>query len=92
MPWEHVNGENKGKIVLYALSTCQWCRKTRELLQDLKVDFSYIYVDLLAGEERETIIEEVKKYNAQLSFPTIVLDDDKTIVGFNEETIRETLE
>lgn len=92
MPWEHVDGENKGKIVLYALSTCQWCRKTRELLQDLKVDFSYIYVDLIAGEERETIIEEVKKYNAQLSFPTIVLDDDKTIVGFNEETIREALE
>lgn len=91
MPWEHVDGENKGKIVLYALSTCQWCRKTRELLQNLKVDFNYIYVDLLAGEERETIIDEVKKYNAQLSFPTIVIDDETTIVGFNEEGIREAL-
>ncbi len=91
MPWEHVDGENKGKIVLYALSTCQWCKKTRELLQNLKVDFSYIYVDLLAGEERETIIDEVKKYNAQLSFPTIVIDDETTIVGFNDEGIREAL-
>lgn len=91
MPWEHVDGEDKGKIILFALSTCQWCRKTRLLLEDLKVDFSYIYVDLLAGEERNQIVEEVKKYNPQLSFPTIVIDEEKTIVGFNEEGIREAL-
>lgn len=91
MSWEHVDGENKGKVVLFALSTCQWCRKTRLLLEELKVDFKYIYVDLLEGDERGEIIEEVKKFNPQLSFPTIVLDDEKTIVGFNEEGIREAL-
>ncbi|HEY0196497.1 MAG TPA: glutaredoxin family protein [Methanobacterium sp.] len=92
MPWEHVDGEDKGKIVLFALSTCQWCKKTRLLLEELKVDFNYIYVDLLAGEERNQIVEEVKKYNPQLSFPTIVIGEEKTIVGFNEEGIREALE
>ena len=91
MPMEHVDGENKGKIVLFALSTCQWCRKTRLLLEELKVDFNYIYVDLLDGEERSKIIEQVKKYNPQLSFPTLVIDEEKTIVGFNEEGIREAL-
>lgn len=91
MPMEHVDGEDKGKIVLFALSTCQWCRKTRLLLEELEVDFSYIYVDLLEGEERSEIIEEVKKYNPQLSFPTLVLDDGDVIVGFNEEGIREAL-
>lgn len=91
MPMGHVDGENKGKIVLFALSTCQWCRKTRLLLEELEVDFSYIYVDLLEGEERSEIIEEVKKYNPQLSFPTLIIDEEKTIVGFNEEGIREAL-
>ncbi|NYB27043.1 MAG: glutaredoxin family protein [Methanobacteriaceae archaeon] len=91
MPMEHVDGEDKGKIVLFALSTCQWCRKTRLLLEELEVDFSYIYVDLLEGEERSEIIEEVKKYNPQLSFPTLVLDDGEVIVGFNEEGIKEAL-
>ena len=43
---EHVEGENKGKILLYALSTCGWCRKTRQLLDDLGVAYDYIYVDL----------------------------------------------
>ena len=91
MPMEHVDGEDKGKIVLFALSTCQWCRKTRLLLEELEVDFSYIYVDLLEGEERSEIIEEVKKYNPQLSFPTLVLDDGEVIVGFNDEGIKEAL-
>ncbi len=91
MPMEHVDGENKGKVVLFALSTCQWCRKTRSLLEELKVEYNYIYVDLLEGEERSEIIEQVKKYNSQLSFPTLVIDDEKTIVGFNEEGIREAL-
>ena len=92
MSWNQVDGENKGKVVLYALSTCEWCKKTRLLLEDLKVDFSYIYVDLLEGDERSELIEEVKRFNPQLSFPTVVLNDENTIVGFNEEGIREALE
>jgi len=91
MPMEHVDGDNKGELVLYALSTCGWCKKTRLLLEDLKVEFNYIYVDLLEGEERNEIIEQVKKYNSNLSFPTLVIDNDKTIVGFNEQEIREAL-
>ncbi len=91
MPMEHVDGKNKGKVVLFALSTCGWCRKTRALLEDLGVEYSYIYVDLLKGDERTEIIEQVKKYNSQLSFPTLVINDEKTIVGFNEEGIREAL-
>ena len=86
---EHIDGKDKGKVTLYALSTCGWCKKTKELLIELEVEFSYIYVDLLEGEERSKVIEQVKKFNKQLSFPTLVIDDDKTIVGFNEEGIKE---
>jgi len=43
----HITGINKGKVVMYGLSTCVWCKKTRQLLTDLGVDFDYIYVDLL---------------------------------------------
>jgi glutaredoxin-like protein NrdH len=91
MPMQLVNGENKGKLVLYALSTCGWCKKTRMLLEDLGVEYNYIYVDLLEGEERKEIIEQVKKWNPQLSFPTLVVNDEKCIVGFNEDKVKETL-
>jgi glutaredoxin-like protein NrdH len=91
MPMQLVNGEKKGKLVLYALSTCGWCKKTRMLLEDLGVQYNYIYVDLLEGEERKEIIEQVKKWNPQLSFPTLVVNDEKCIVGFNEDEVKETL-
>jgi glutaredoxin-like protein NrdH len=91
MAMQLVNGENKGKLVLYALSTCGWCKKTRMLLEDLGVEYSYIYVDLLEGEDRKEIIEQVKKWNPQLSFPTLVVNDEKCIVGFNEGEVKETL-
>ena len=88
---QHVEGQNKGKVVLFALSTCGWCKKTRELIEDLDADYEYVYVDLTKGEEREEVVEMVKKWNPQLSFPTLVINDDKTIVGFKEEEIKEAL-
>lgn len=92
MKMEHVDGQNKGKVVLFALSTCGWCRKTRMLLEELGVDFSYIYVDLLSGDERSEVINEVQKWNSQLSFPTVVINDKDVIVGFKEDELREKLQ
>jgi glutaredoxin-like protein NrdH len=90
MTVEHVDGEDRGDILLYALSTCQWCRKTKELLMELGVAFDYVYVDLLEGRELETTYNEVKKYNPRVSFPTLIIDE-RCIVGFQEKTIREAL-
>ncbi|NMC09473.1 MAG: glutaredoxin family protein [Methanothrix sp.] len=90
MNFEHVAGKEKGKITLYALSTCTWCKKTKELLTALGVSFDYIYVDLLKGEDRSTAIAQVKRYNPSLSFPTLVIGD-KCIVGFREREIQEAL-
>jgi glutaredoxin len=89
MPMQHVDGENKGKFVLYALSTCGWCKKTRMLLEDLGVEYDYLYVDLEEGKERSNAVEEIKKWNSQLSFPTLIINDERCIVGFDEEGIRE---
>lgn len=47
-------------------------------------------MDLLEGERREEIINEVRKYNPDLSFPTILIGD-KVIVGFKEKEIEEAL-
>jgi glutaredoxin len=88
---EHVDGKNEGKVVLYALSTCGWCKKTRMLLEELNVEYAYIYVDLLEGEERNEVIDQVKNWNSQLSFPTVVIDDEETVIGFDEERIRSLL-
>lgn len=90
MNFEHVAGKDMGKITLYALSTCIWCKKTKEFLSSMGVAFDYIYVDLLNGDDRSKAIEQVKKYNPDTSFPTIVIGE-KGIVGFREKEIKEAL-
>ena len=57
---EHVTGENKGKIMLYALSTCGWCRRTKEFLNSLGVEYSYIFIDLLDDDDQSNTMDEVK--------------------------------
>ena len=92
MEFVHVKGKRKqGEVRLYALSTCGWCAKTKELLTSLGVDFSYVYVDLLPKAEMEKAFDEVKRFNPACSFPTVVIDGRKTIVGFREEQLREAL-
>ncbi len=91
-PKGHFSGEQqKHTVLLYALSTCIWCRKTRQLLEEAQVSFDYIYLDLLEGEERHAAEQEVRRWNPAKSFPTMVIDDIESIVGFKPDVIRERL-
>jgi glutaredoxin-like protein NrdH len=87
----HVEGQDKGHVVLYALSTCVWCRKTKNLLNDLRVEYYYVDADLLHGEEKETMMEEMKQWNPKCSFPTLVVNNKTCIVGYKEDEIKEIL-
>ena len=87
----HVEGDNRGEVMLYALSTCGWCRKTKTLLREMNVAFAYEDVDQLDKEEGAKAMAEVKKWNPAGSFPSLVIDNKQCIVGFQEEKIREAL-
>ncbi|MDH7594143.1 MAG: glutaredoxin family protein [Methanomicrobiales archaeon] len=91
MNWVHHKGRKVGEVRLYALSTCGWCKRTRELLEGLGIEFSHLYVDLLPEEEMESVIEEVRRYNPSVSFPTLVIGGKRTIIGFREKEIQEAL-
>jgi glutaredoxin len=91
MKIEHVPGKNAGKLMLYALSTCIWCKKTKQLLTDLGVEYDYVFVDLLKGEERDEAMKVIEKWNPDCSFPTLVVNESKCIVGFKEPEIRGAL-
>ena len=84
----HVEGKKKGKVMLYALSTCGWCKKTKALLNEMGIAYDYIDVDLLRGSEQTSVIGEIKKHNPENNFPTMVINDIKCIIGFKEEDIR----
>ncbi len=77
-------------VKIYSLSTCSHCKSTKKFLSDCTVLYDFVDVDLLEGEERKAILEDVKKFNPKCSFPTIIIGD-KVIVGFKENEIREAL-
>lgn len=84
-----VEGREVAPLLLYALSTCGWCKKTKALLNELGVAYEYIDLDGLAGEEKEKARAEVRQWNPNCSLPTLVVDNRTCIVGFQEERIRE---
>ncbi len=83
-------GKKKGNITLYALSTCIWCKKTRRLLDELGADYKVIEVDLIeSSEEKESVREQVRKWNREITYPTMVINGEECILGFDEDKIRE---
>ncbi len=77
-------------VKMYSLSTCRHCKDAKQLLNDCTINFDFIDVDLLKRKERNDILEEIKKFNPDCSFPTIIIGD-KVIAGFKEKEIKEAL-
>lgn len=77
-------------VKIYSLSTCSHCKSAKKFLGDCTVKYEFVDVDLLQGDERKAILEDVKKFNPKCSFPTIIIGE-KVIVGFKEDEIREAL-
>jgi glutaredoxin len=78
------------EVKVFSLSTCSHCKATKKYLSDCTIKYEFIDVDLLKGDERKAIIEDVKKFNPRCSFPTIIIGD-KVIIGHKEKEIREAL-
>jgi len=85
---KHKKGNKRGDITLYALSTCGWCKKAKGLLDELSLDYHYVDVDLLADADRQEAVETIRRWNPRCSFPTLVIDNNHCIIGFNEGEIR----
>ena len=84
------DGISNPDVKVFSLSTCSHCKTTKKYLNDCTVKYDFVDVDLLKGDERKAIIEDVKKFNPRCSFPTIIIGE-KVIVGFKEKEIKEAL-
>ena len=91
MEFQRVDGSQKGKVVLYTLSTCMWCRMAKTLLKDLGVAYEYVDVDLLPVDEKESVKKEFRRWNPDGSYPTIIINDSVAVCGYDETEIREKL-
>jgi len=89
---ETVSGSATNKIFLFTLSTCIWCKKTKQLLKDMGVEYSFVDVDLLEMLDQEEAYSQIEIYNPDISFPTIVINNGQEVIcGFNEEKIKKLI-
>jgi len=86
-----VDGRNKNhRVFIYALSTCVWCKRTKQFLKERGVEYEYVDVDLASGEERRKIEKEFAK-TGSYSYPTLVIDGKRVIKGYRVDEIKEAL-
>ncbi len=78
------------KPKLYTLSTCVHCAATKRFLKEHGIEYDYIDVDKLDGQEEEKVRSEVLKVSGGFRFPTIVIGK-KVIIGFQEDKLRKAL-
>ena len=77
-------------VKLYTVSTCAHCKAARKFLDECTVKYEFTNIDTLDDNEREAVIEDIRKLNPACSVPTILIGN-KVIVGFRENLIREAL-
>jgi len=89
---QKVTGINKKhRVLLYAISTCAWCKRTKKFLRDNGIEYEYIDVDLCDEADRKKIRSDITKRGGSPVYPTIIIDDDQLITGFLEGKIKEAL-
>ena len=87
-----VEGSKKNHhVLLYALSTCGWCKMTKAFLRDNSIEFEYIDVDKLDTNDKETVNKDIKNRGGRLAFPTLIIDDKTLITGMKKDQISEAL-
>jgi glutaredoxin-like protein NrdH len=93
MQFSKVSGKkNNHKVTLYALSTCVWCKLTKEYLNENNVEYEYIYVDLADENDKQKIHEIIQDKGGSISYPTTIVDDKVVITGFRKDKFKEILE
>jgi glutaredoxin-like protein NrdH len=87
----HIQGRDRGAVLLVGRSTCPWCLKTQELLANLSVDYYWVDLNTLDQKNTSEVIGALKVCGQMSSVPVLMINGQKCIIGYQEEQIREAL-
>jgi glutaredoxin-like protein NrdH len=88
-----VNGKrNRHSVLLFALSTCVWCKLTKNFFNENDVTYDYVDVDLCAEGEKEEIRNQIRSMGGSVQYPTIIIDNKVLITGFQKDKLRTVLQ
>ena len=93
MEFSKVSGKkNNHKVTLYALSTCVWCKLTKQFLNENEVSYEFVDVDLLDEEDKQKVHQTITSKGGNLTYPTTIIDNKVVITGFRKDKLKEALE
>lgn len=78
-----------GKPVMYTLHTCRHCVHLKDFLDANGIEHHLVYVDDFEEPACREVMGTLRSFNPRGSFPTLVLPDGRTAVGFREHLVRE---
>ena len=86
-----LGNKNQHKVVLYTLSTCAWCKMTKQFLKDNDIEYEYVDIDLCEEEDKQKIRDHIQSKGGSLSYPTVIIDDEVLVTGFRKDQLKEIL-
>jgi glutaredoxin len=88
-------GKPTKDIMVFSLSndTCIWCDKTKNLLKQMGLQYSFVDVDLLDKPDQDEAYSEMWKYIPNsTTFPTVVINNGEFVIsGFSEQELKDLL-
>lgn len=83
---------NKYKVLMYATSTCGWCKRAKRFLKDSDVEYEYVDLDLCSWEDKQKSWQDIQSHGGRLEYPTIIIDNKILLTGSVSDKLREVLE
>jgi glutaredoxin-like protein NrdH len=77
-------------VYVYALSTCPWCRKTRQWFEDSKIEYEWVDVDTLPPDEQDRAADKAYALSGGRRYPVVVINGE-VVVGYSPDKFLEHL-
>jgi len=77
------------KVSMYTLSTCPWCRKTKQFFAERQIPFDYIDYDLADEPTQKRILDELDEAGAS-GFPFVKIGNH-IVEGYRPDRYAELL-
>jgi glutaredoxin len=77
------------KVSMYTLSTCPWCRKTKQFFNQRHIPFEFVDYDLADETTQDRIMRELDAEGGK-GFPFVRIGD-QTVEGYQPERFAKLL-
>lgn len=78
------------KVIIYTLSTCLWCKKTKKYFEDKKIPVEAIDYDKQPGDRQDAMMAEMRSSGGTASFPFVKIGGS-CLQGYNPEEFEKLL-